>query len=150
MDRYVYIKSDDSNSYFSDNQVYKFKVNLPARMLLQGMWKVALMEFHVSENSKVRKIKHSDALYVYTDICMESLVHGERLPLLRRLEKNKKTSWEYRFDSPFYLPVKRKEFIDFEIHIKLADNTFPSDLISPLHMTLHFKQYPFLSDYESF
>lgn len=150
MDRYVYIKSDDSGSYFPNNEVYKFRINLPSRMTLRGMWKVALVEFNVGENSKVKKGTTEEALYVYLDICGESVVHGQRLPLLRRLEKNKKSSWEYQIDSPFYLPVKKKDFKELEVNIKLADDTNPSDLISPLHITLHFRQYPFLGDYESF
>jgi hypothetical protein len=143
MDRYLYIKSDESNDYFSDNQVYRFKVHLSLPLLLNGKWKVGLAEFYTADNSKSRT-KTTDTLYVYTDLCKESIVHGVEQPLLRRLDKNKKNGWEYTFETPYYLPVKKKELREFQIYIKLSDGSYASELKEPLNLTLHLKQYPFL------
>ena len=143
MDRYIYIRSDESDVYFSDNQVYRFKVHLNLPLSLHGIWKVALTEFYAIDESK-SKTKTTDALYIYTDLCKESIVHGVEQPLLRRLDKNKKNSYDYMFDVPYYLPVKSKELREFQIYIKQADGSYPSDLKSPLYVTLHLKQYLFL------
>lgn len=139
-DRYIHIKSDDSDSYFEDNEPYRFSVHLKLPLYLGGTWKVALVHFHASEKVKS---KASDGLYVYSDICKESIVFGEERPLLRRLEKNKKNEWDYILDNPFYLPVKEKELREFEIYIKGEDDTDASNLSRPVRLTLHLKQYPF-------
>jgi hypothetical protein len=142
MERYLYIQSDESDAYFSDNEVYRFKVHLNMPLTLSGKWAVGLTEFNAVEVSKSRT-KSTDSLYVYTDLCKESIVHGEEQPLLRRVDKNKKNGWDYMFNVPYYLPAKKKELREFQIYIKLADGTYPSDLKSPLNLTLHLKQYPF-------
>lgn len=150
MDRYVYIKSDESNNYFLDNKVFRFKVHLKTPLSFHGFWKVGLVELHANVKKTIAKPKDIQAIYLFTNICKESIVNGEEQPLLRRLEKNSKNGWSYIFDTVLYLPVKRKELLEFEVHIKCEDGTVPSFLDSPLHMTLHFKQYPFYGDYESF
>ena len=141
-DRYLYVKSDESNAYFSDNTAFRFKVHLKLPLILHGKWKVALTEFYAQEVSK-SKTKDINALYIYTDLCKESIVHGEEQPLLRRLDKNSRNGWDYIIDSPYYLPLKRKELIEFQIYIRLDSGEFASELKSPLHLTLHLKQYPF-------
>ena len=143
MERYLYIRSDESTAYFSDNKVYRFKVHLSLSLSLNGIWRLALAEFRTVEDSK-SKLKSVDVLYIYSDICKESIVHGVEQPLLKRLVKNKRKSWEYLLETLYYLPVKKKELREFQIYIKAADGTFASDLKEPLHLTLHLKQYPFL------
>lgn len=143
MERYLYIRSDESNDYFSDNKAYRFKVHLSLPLSLTGNWKVALTEFNAIDDSKSRA-KAADALYIYSDLCKESIVHGIEQPLLRRLDRNKSKRWDYMLDNPYYLPVKRKELREFQIYIKSEDGTFPTELKEPLQLTLHLKQYPFL------
>ena len=82
MERYLYIQSDESDDYFSDNEVYRFKVHLNLPLMLNGNWKLALTEFYAVDDSKLRS-KTVDTLYIYTDLCNESIVHGEEQPLLR-------------------------------------------------------------------
>jgi hypothetical protein len=144
MDRYLYINSNESNTYFSDNHSYRFKVHLSLPLPLNGNWKIALLEFYATEDSSKPKPTTTGALYIYTDLCKESIVRGIEQPLLRRLKKNKRNSWEYMLDNPYYLPVKRKELREFEIYIKAADGSLASQLKDPLHLTLHLKQYPYL------
>jgi len=141
MDRYLYIKSNDSDSYFSDNQVYRFKVHLNVPLPLHGMWKVALTEFYAEEKAKPKS--KTNSIYIYTDICKESIVHGKEQPLLRRLEKTTQTGWDYMLDTLYYLPIVKTEVREFQIFIKGEDGSFASDLKEPLHLTLHFKPYPF-------
>lgn len=104
---------------------------------------MALTEFNAMDDSKSRT-KTVDALYIYSDLCKESIVHGVEQPLLRRLDRNKAKRWDYMLDTPYYLPVKRKELREFEIYIKSEDGIFATELKEPLQLTLHLKQYPFL------
>lgn len=104
---------------------------------------MALVEFHATETSK-SVIKADEALYVYTNLVKESIVRGEERPLLRRLEKNNRGTWDYVFETPFYMKVSNQEVRDFEIYIKTEDGEDATDLVTPVHLTLHVKPYPFL------
>jgi hypothetical protein len=139
-DKYIYVKSDESDEYFLDNKPYKFKVHLKTPLFLYGKWKVALVQFHATE-SEITKADHG--LYVYSDLCKESILYGEERPLLRRLEKSSEGRWDYMIDTPFYVPVTKQELRDIEIYIKREHNEDASELMKPLYLTLHLKQYPF-------
>lgn len=140
-ERYIYVQSDESDDYFDDNKTFRFKIHLQLPLYLEGFWKVALVDFHARE--KKTTTKASSGLYIYSDLCGESIVKGEERPLLRRLEKNKKNEWDYNLDTPYYLPVKKKELREFDIHIKQDDDTVASVLVKPVRLTLHLKRYPF-------
>lgn len=152
MDRYVYVKSDESNNYFPENEVYRFKVHLKVPLSFSGFWKVGLMELQVKKTSKSRprgKSKSDNAIYIFTNFCKDSILKGVETPILRRLEMNTRDGWSYSFDTPIYVPMKRTELLEFEVYIKAEDGSFASFLESPLYLTLHFKQYPFYMDFES-
>ena len=152
MDKYIYIKSDESDFYFPDNKAYKFKVHLNTPLFFDGFWKVALTEFYVEKDkkNKVSKSSKSDIICITSDIVRESIVQGSEQPVLRRLRRNSYLAWNHILDSPYYLPLKKKEFTEFEIIIKDDDNEdLASFLQTPLYMTLHFKRYPFYNSYES-
>lgn len=140
-ERYIYVKSDESSEYFDHNKTYKFKVHLQLPLYFYGKWKVALVQFHATEKGKSSS-KADEGLYVYTDLCKESIVYGEERALLRRLEKTEKGKWDYTFDTPFYVPVK-KELREFEIYIWREHDKDATELNKPVYLTLHFKQYPF-------
>lgn len=149
MDRYVYVRSDESNGIFDDNQVYKFKIHLKVPLSFHGFWKVALTEFQARNAKGIRKSKSNSAIYILSSICKDSIAHGVELPLLRRVEMNTPTGWDYIFPSPYYVPLKQRELQEFEVVIKSNDGNLATFLESPLYLTLHFKQYPFFTDYES-
>jgi hypothetical protein len=141
-DKYIYVKSDESNSYFIDNTSYKFKVQLKLPLYLYGKWKVALVHFHATEKgNSVTKV--DEGLYIYSDLCQESIVYGEERPLLRRIEKSSKGRWDYTFNNPFYVPVKKQELRDLEIYIKREHDKDAIELMKPVYLTLHLKRYPF-------
>lgn len=143
MDKYIYVKSSESDEFFANNKVYSFKVQLDYPLTLPGTWKVALLEFHATETSK-SIIKADEALYIYTNLVEESIVNGKRRPLLRRLEKNSKAKWDFVFDNPFYVKLAKPEIREFQIYIKKEDGTDAAELVKPVYLTLHVKPYPFL------
>ena len=148
MDFYVYVRSDETDKYFPENKAYKFISRLNSPINLEGFWKVALVEFYALDNSRSRN-SSSETLYIYSDICKESIINGSKKSVLRRVFKNDKSGWKNIFDSPFYLPVNKKYFQEFELQITTDYLTEAIFLKSPVHITLHFKQYPYYTDYES-
>ena len=141
MDHYVYLTSDDSKAYFSDNAPYNFRVHLTKPLILKGFWKVSLVEFYAQVSSKVKNAKQT--LYVYCDFCKESTVSGELQPILRRLTSTKNNRWAYSFDSDFYLPLTKHHIYEMNIYIKMENGELATQLNNPLMITLHFKHYPF-------
>ena len=142
MDRYLYVQSDESNAYFVDNSTTRFRVQLKFPLYLPGVWKVALVEFHATDRSKATT-KADDCLYIYSDICKESVVYGEERPLLRRLEKNLDGKWDYILNTPFYVPVAKNEVREFEVYIRGQRDQKVTQVAKPVNLTLHFKRYPF-------
>jgi hypothetical protein len=127
MDRYVYLSSDESDAYFADNRVYKFKVHLKTPLTFNGVWKVGLLEFEAAK-VKTTKGKGDEALYVFTNICKESVLQGVEQPLLRRLQSNAKSGWSYVIEWVIYLPLKVRDRTEFEVYIKTSDGAVPSFL----------------------
>ena len=74
------MSSDRALTYFPQNKSYNCETHLNAPLLLGGVWKVALVDVDiVSSTSK------TEAIYLYSSICWEYIVEGEKKPLLRRL-----------------------------------------------------------------
>lgn len=144
MDRYVYVKSDDSDTYFADNKPYRFRVHLNTPLNLKGFWRVCLSEFYAQTglNAKLG----DQVLYVYCNFCKESIVFGELQPILRRLPSTKRNQWNYSFDSDFYIPLSKNNIYEMEFYIKGRNGELITQLDKPLMLTLHFKHYPFYLD----
>jgi hypothetical protein len=69
--------------------------------LFEGTWRVALVEADI-----VCTTSRTDAIYPYSDIYGESIVKGERRPLLCRLSFTSVGNWMTVVDMPFYVPKK--------------------------------------------
>jgi hypothetical protein len=108
-----------------------FKVHLNTLLTFNGVWKVGLLEFEAAK-VKTTKGKGDEALYVFTNICKESVLQGMEQPLLRRLQSNAKSGWSYVIEWVIYLPLKVRDRTEFEVYIKTSDGGVPSFLASPL------------------
>ena len=148
-ERYVFIQDNDSIDIFKDNIPCKFKVQLNIPSNFEGYWKVALCEISLQRNRKIKRKKSDNTLFIYSNISKESIVKSGEHALLRRINQSASFEWQYIFDNPFYLPLKRSEFQEIEFIIKTSDDELASFLASPVFLTLHFKRYPFFSSYES-
>jgi len=138
MSIYLTMSSDKSMEYFGQNKPYKFKTHLNAPLLLEGVWRVALVEADI-----ICTTSRTDAIYLYSDICGESIVEGENRPLLRRLPASSVGNWLTIVDTPFYVPKKNNNIYDIDIYITTDQNSFASFLDQPSTITLHFKSFPF-------
>ena len=138
MSIYVILSSDRSSSYFPNNTPYRFISHLNAPILLEGTWKVALIEADITST-----LSKEEAIYLHSSICQDSIVEGEKKPLLRRLMSNSPGDWTSIIDSPHYIPVNTKELYDIDIYITNREDAKASFLNQPSTLTLHFKSFPF-------
>ncbi|CAC5384276.1 unnamed protein product [Mytilus coruscus] len=74
------MSSDKGKEYYPNNKAYKFNSHLNAPLILNGVWRVALVEADIT--STISKV---DPIYLYSNICGESIIDGEQKPLLRRI-----------------------------------------------------------------
>jgi hypothetical protein len=79
---YMFVSSNDSIAYFSENKPYHFKVYLPEPVILKPQtWTLGLVEIEFTYSSS----NGNRNLEIYTDITNESLIHGKKRRILRRL-----------------------------------------------------------------
>lgn len=112
MSVYVILSSDKSLNYFPNNKLFKFKSHLNSPLILNGKWKVALLESDIASSSSISK-----AVYLYSNVCGESTVEGEQKPLFQRLMASSPGNWSSIFETPHQVPVKIKEISSIEIFI---------------------------------
>lgn len=105
MSHYVIIHSDQNKKYFPDNKSCHFRCHFQSTLNLDGVWKVALVDINLT--TSIPKTKQN--VYMYSDICGESFVDGQRESLLRLVRAQKVASWSQTFESPFYVPVNKSE-----------------------------------------
>lgn len=138
MSIYVVLSSDRSTKYFPDNKPYRFKSHLNTPLYLEGSWKVALVEADV-----ISKLSKAEAVYLYSSICRDSIVEGDKKPLLRKLISNRPGDWTTIVDLPYYIPLSTSEIYDIDIYLTNKEDESASFLDQPSTLTLHFKSFPF-------
>lgn len=132
------MSSDKSLEYFPHNKSYKFKSHLSVPLLLEGTWRIALVEAGIACT-----LSKTDAIYLYSDICGESIVNREQRPLLRRLPATSVGNWLTVVEIPFYVHVKNNNMYDIDIYITTSRGDLASFLDQPSTITLHLKTFPF-------
>ena len=108
-------------------------------MDLKGHWVIALTEITLKEEKKKKK----ETLFIYSNICGESIIDGLKVPLLRRVTvfSNQNTI----FTSYYYIPVIKSELNEIEFTVKTQEGTLADNLTKPITLVAHFKSYPFYS-----
>ena len=137
----VYLQSGECNNYFpTKKKTWHFKIHLKTPLIFDGKWKVALLEFKASASKTKSKNNTNQTLFIFSNICDESILNGEKNPVLRRVSPYKSNQWDTRFERPIYLTIKKKELLEilFEIYIKDLNNGDASFLQEPVLVTLQF------------
>lgn len=139
MSFYVLLGSEDSLNFFPQNNPYQFRSQLSSPLQLSGLWKVAIVETDISTS-----FSRTDSIYIHSNICDNSLVHGQSVPLLRRLMFTEPGNWSTILAEPHYIPVKNSDIYDIDIFITDGNDNLTSFLDQPSTVTLHFRAFPFL------
>ena len=135
----VYIRSNESNHLFPENKPWHFKIHLKSPLVLKENGSVSLLEFQATASKSRNLYSTNQTLFVFSNICSESIIDGEKKPLLRRVSMIKMRKWESIFNSPIYLSTNVNELFEFEIYIKDLQGHDASFLQDPVQLTLHIK-----------
>jgi hypothetical protein len=116
----------------------KFKSHLNAPITLDGNWRMALIKADITST-----LSKENAIYIYSCICQDSIVEGEKKPMLRRLMSNAPGDWTSIVESPHYIPINANELYNIDIYITDREDKDGAFLDRPSTLTLHFKSFPF-------
>ena len=130
-DFYIFLSSRDSNKSHPDNVLQDFQVELPERLLLEGDWEIALIDFYHNGNI-------AETIVVNCDLCDYSYIHNGYDQILRIIypQSNK---YIY-FPIKLYQRIKVNNFQKIHIYIKDSNQLFPTLDGDEIKLTLHFRK----------
>ena len=104
---FLYVHWHDSKHVYKLNRPSNFTFDLPSVLTMDGtQWEVAVLDYTFKSTFKT-------PLYLLTDICEDSYIHGTLLPVLRRLDT--KTG---SFVFPQFIKVSKQEVQSIKIQVK--------------------------------
>lgn len=138
---YISLSSDGSKNYYPSNYAGDFTIKLPATLNLNTPgWVCGLCEIEFMPTNSTPK-----TLFVLMDICQESIVNSQTLPLLRAISidtyKSRGKPLSFIYNKVFYMPVKQQQIAQIRVYIKSRDGVLASFTDKPLRCTLHFKRH---------
>ena len=139
MSFYVIVNSDRNLDFFPNNKPYRFWTHLTSQLSLKGKWKIALVDVKIDVDVM---LEHKD-VYIYSNICGESIIDGSLKPLLRRICLRASDTGYYKFEHLSYVDVIKSELTDFEFYIKDEFNDACTFITQPVSLKLHLKSYPY-------
>jgi hypothetical protein len=135
MDFHLFLSSLDSKAIHRANTAIDFTVELPQTVDLNGEWECALVDFQL-----VGSILPFDPFCLCSDICEQSCVGDERLPILRRLSaKGREQDSAYQFEQPQYILLKLNRINRIRIYITSTNHPKIADTSGVLTCTLHLR-----------
>ena len=134
------LRSTDSSEYF-ENKPNCFRIQLNKQVQLDGYWTIALTEFTTeSWNSN----KKSQEVFICCEMCENTFVGGQDMPLLRRVYLGEKQETNIINKLPYYVPVEIGQLQQICIYITDRAGNLVSFLDGPVGVTLHFKKFPYV------
>ena len=135
---YLYITSEQSSRYFTDNTNTRFRVRLPKKLDLtpKGQWCIALLDIDMPRFEEDYKTSY---LTVNSNICEPSYVNTSLIPTLNRIYSVEMSRGRpVYFDNPRYVKIT-SDFLDvIDIYLTDSKGDSPSfkdgDVICTLHL----------------
>ena len=124
MDLYLYLHSTQCLDVYPDNTPWSFKVQFNGPLILNGLWTIALTEFHTLDN--IRQFP----LDVYCNWFDSSFVGSNQLPIVRRLFDTHNVLVQ-----PYYRRITLQQMNNITIDIK-AINGKPASFLQRCELNL--------------
>lgn len=135
------LSSLDDRELF-DNKPYDFRVQFNRQLQFDGYWMVGLTEISVTSVLQKGNCKE---LFIYCNVCQESFVGTQEVPLLRRVYLTETENCNIIYDSTYYVPMKLSELRYLHVYIRDSKGQPSSILEGDVTITLHFKKFPFIA-----
>ena len=124
-DIYLYACSTDSLTYHPSNGPNRFTIELPEIITLKSGWSIAITDIYLQDDI-------SDPLYIYCDICEQSIHQGDLKPILKVIYPDC-----VQFGNLHCVAVKNTSFHRIEVYIKGGESGLENILVKPVFMILH-------------
>ena len=132
MEHYLFLSSKDSLNYHKSNHSADFTVELNHDLLLEGQWKIALLDFTCD-------VKQSDHVTVCCDLCSPSWINDRYMPVLRTFYVTEGLLTT-NFAFPYYINTHSSTVKRVRLYMLSETDSLPSFTDEPLRCTLHLKQ----------
>lgn len=143
---YLYLSSDDSMNYFPNNSHSDFHVKMinPSIFQCNQLCGIISFQFYDSILLDNQTVANNTSLnmYVCSDICQQSFVNDNMLPVLTRFNvkvNNDSALKEIMISNPIYIPIVQFFKQDIHLYIKGDENRSISLTKGPTKLTLHLK-----------
>ena len=130
---YLIISSNEFDEVYPLNNNTKFRIDLPSVLFLDSRWEVGLTEVWF------RSGEYREQLDLCTDFCIESLVNGKFIPLLRRIE-TKKGYNHIIYSNPVYVNLSRSDLKQVLFYINRVQGKILSFMKGELTLKVHFRK----------
>jgi len=137
---YIYLSSDQSDSYFTANNTATFKVKLPKTIHLSdnSKWSIAILDIDLPRFSDGYK---TDYITINSPICEPSIVGNTLSPILDKVyfwyvSKGKPVT----FATPRYIPLSVNVLDTIYIYLRDSTGHAPSFKAGHLTCTLHLSE----------
>ena len=137
---YLYISSEQSDNYFTDNTSTRFRVRLPKRLNLdpRGGWHMAVLDLDLPRLQEGYKTAY---LTINSRVCEPSFVNTALTPTLNRVYFNDvHRGCPVTFDSPRYVKVTTDVLDVLDIYLTDSKGATPSFKTGTVSCTLHLHQ----------
>jgi hypothetical protein len=145
------LRSSDDRELFG-NTAHDFKVQLDKQTLLNEHLVVALTEINLGYIGTSKIIKD---LYVYSNVCKDTIVGKSETSLLRthinkdstnqiKIQQKSTLITNLIFDTAYYVPVHTGELDQIYVYIKDEHGQECSFLNRQACVVLHFKRFPLI------
>ena len=124
-DIYLSASSTDSLNYHPSNGPNRFTIELPEIITLKSGWSLAITDIYLQDSK-------SHPLYIYCDICEQSIHKGELKPILKVIYPDC-----VQFGNLHYVTVKNTSINRIEVYIKGGESGLEDILVKPVFMILH-------------
>ena len=130
---YMIISSNEFDSIYPLNTNTTFSIDLPSNLCLNSSWEVALSEVWV------RSQENREQVDLCADFCVESLVNGKFVQLLRRIEVKKGYN-HIIYSNPNYFHISRGDLKHISFFITHPLNKDLSFLKGEVTVKVHFRR----------
>ena len=119
---YLHLSSNDSLSSYPNNNCWDFTVDLKTCLILPGKWECALTEIDFTNDNLT--------LIVFCDLCSQSFVMDNYLPVLRVVTHSQ------IFEKPYFVKISRQNITHLRVYIRTYNGEKPSFHSNTLRCTL--------------
>lgn len=137
---YIYLTSNGSQTFFSENSSTEFRIRLSRPVTVYGRWEIAILQVSLPHFKSGYSPAYID---ISTSVCLPSILNGSEKPILNRIFFTEIIEGAcIRFHRPYYLTVNTENLHVIDINLYDDKGDKPSFDDGEVCCTLHLRTWP--------